>query len=218
MGLPGIIRRNRTASRRWVAVLTLVALVLGTTGIPVPTWADKDTTVPFPCMHRSCGCKNAAACWNSCCCNTNAQKLAWAKKNAVQAPAFVVAAAKGERGKTSSTHVTKSCCSPSAKRRAPTAVVCHTKTPAKSAQKSCCSGPVVHQKQSTAPRDFVRLEDARRCQGQAELWLMLRQVLPPPPKIELDCTPIALDWLSLNSAATEILSSQPGQRPPQQVL
>jgi hypothetical protein len=217
MSLPSIIRRDRTASRRLVAVLTLVALVVGTTGIPLPTWAGKDMSVAFPCMHRSCGCKNAAACWNSCCCNTNAQKLAWAKKNGVQAPAFVVSAAKSEADKSSSVAAKKSCCSSTGKgRTVHTAVACQSSTRAKSTQKSCCSGRA--HEQPTATLNFVKLEDARRCQGQAELWLMLSQALPAPPEIELDCTPIALDWLSLNSAATEILSSQPGQRPPQQVL
>lgn len=57
----------------------------------------KDTSVPFPCMHKSCGCRNAEDCWRGCCCFTNTQKLAWATQNAVDVPDYVVDAAKQEQ-------------------------------------------------------------------------------------------------------------------------
>ncbi len=59
--------------------------------------SGKDTSVPFPCMQKSCGCRNAEDCWRGCCCYTNTQKLAWAKKNSVDVPDYVVEAAKQEQ-------------------------------------------------------------------------------------------------------------------------
>jgi len=58
--------------------------------------SGKDTSVPFPCMMKSCGCRNAEDCWRGCCCFANTQKLAWARKNAVEVPAYVVDAARRE--------------------------------------------------------------------------------------------------------------------------
>lgn len=58
--------------------------------------ASKDCSAPFPCQDRRCGCRSAQQCWKQCCCFTNAQKLAWAKANGVNAPAFVAVAAKRE--------------------------------------------------------------------------------------------------------------------------
>lgn len=57
----------------------------------------KDTSAPFPCMLKSCGCRNAEDCWRGCCCFTNTQKLAWARKHNVDVPAYVVDAARHEK-------------------------------------------------------------------------------------------------------------------------
>lgn len=41
---------------------------------------EKDLSVPFPCMHRRCGCKSAAQCSKQCCCFSAAQKAEWAQQ------------------------------------------------------------------------------------------------------------------------------------------
>jgi hypothetical protein len=214
MHLPRFLRRNRTVYRRLTAGLLLVAIVAGTTGVPLPSWASKDTSVPFPCMHRKCGCRNAAACWNSCCCHTNAQKLAWAKKHGVQAPGFVVAAAERDAGAGSPSVKTASCCA--SKLKATTASCCSTNSAAK-ANKSCCTSSKSPEAKKLRG-DWLVLEDARRCHGQAELWLMLGQALPPAAELQPDCEPLAQDWLVLHSATAEILFSSPGERPPKAFL
>ena len=66
-------------------------------GVPLPAQSErKSGEVPFPCQDCPCGCKDAETCWRDCCCYTNQQKVAWARKNGVAIPAFVVAAAKRE--------------------------------------------------------------------------------------------------------------------------
>jgi hypothetical protein len=57
---------------------------------------EKDTSEPFPCQNRPCGCRSADQCWKKCCCFNNAQKIAWAKANNVKLPEFVLVAAKKE--------------------------------------------------------------------------------------------------------------------------
>lgn len=82
---------------RWMVLLVAVWMLLPV-GIQIqsPETVGKDTSAPFPCQHRACGCRSAQQCWKKCCCFTNTQKVAWARKNQVQLPAFVVAAARAE--------------------------------------------------------------------------------------------------------------------------
>ncbi len=57
---------------------------------------EKDSSEPFPCQNRPCGCRSAEQCWKKCCCFSDTQKVAWAKANKVKVPEFVLAAAKLE--------------------------------------------------------------------------------------------------------------------------
>ncbi|MEM9703050.1 MAG: hypothetical protein AAF907_11475 [Planctomycetota bacterium] len=99
--VPGFARRRLAAlaGRRSVSAVTLVAMLVCQAPLPLATPANGDGgTGPaaYPCQDRRCGCGSAEACWAGCCCFTNAQKVAWAKENGVEIPAFVHAAAKRE--------------------------------------------------------------------------------------------------------------------------
>jgi hypothetical protein len=100
-------RCERNIAHYFTAIVLLCAVTLCSVGVPVVarTQVGKDTSIPFPCMHRACGCRNAAACWKSCCCFTNKQKLAWAQERNIQPPDYVVTAAITEET------CVKSCCS-----------------------------------------------------------------------------------------------------------
>lgn len=209
MFLSKFLRRNREACRRLVAGLLLVVIAVGTTGIPLPTWAAKDISVPFPCMHKACGCRTAADCWNSCCCNTNAQKLAWAQQRGIQPPQHVIAGAKREHQ--SAVAASRSCCSTS--KTQDSCCVASTKSPG---QKSCCSDKSTVRPQPMT--NWVRLEDARRCHGQIEVWAIFSQALTTFEADEVDVRPHAQDWLTLRSEHAERLASHPGERPPRAIL
>lgn len=79
-----------------LAVLAGVCLALVPLPIAAPPVAGKDRSKPFPCMDRPCGCASADQCWKGCCCFTNSEKVAWARANRIELPAFVLAAAKKE--------------------------------------------------------------------------------------------------------------------------
>ncbi len=87
-------------TRRLISLAAAVAFTLTILPIPLPVAApgrsQKDTSQPFPCQNRTCGCCSADQCWKKCCCFTNRQKVSWAKKNKVTLPQFVVDAAKAE--------------------------------------------------------------------------------------------------------------------------
>lgn len=76
--------------------LALACFCLSSLPIPICTVEvrDKDFSQPYPCQNSPCGCKSAEQCWKSCCCNTPAERLAWAKKNGVTPPSYVVALTK----------------------------------------------------------------------------------------------------------------------------
>lgn len=69
-----------------VMMLVCFSLLFCNTWIPVPISIEKDLSVPFPCQSKGCGCKNATQCWESCCCHSDSEKLAWAAKHGVRPP------------------------------------------------------------------------------------------------------------------------------------
>jgi hypothetical protein len=80
-----------------LALLCLASMVLPLPIAPVAQIdPGKDTSQPFPCQNRPCGCRSAEQCWKKCCCFTNSQKVAWAKANGIELPDYVLAAAKKE--------------------------------------------------------------------------------------------------------------------------
>lgn len=87
-------------TRRLISLAVAVVFTLTILPIPLPFAApsrtQKDTSQPFPCQNRTCGCCSADQCWKKCCCFSNQQKVAWAKKNNVTLPQFVVEAARAE--------------------------------------------------------------------------------------------------------------------------
>lgn len=52
--------------------------------------AAKDSSRPFPCRDKPCGCMSAEQCFRKCCCHTPSQLLAWARRHDVE-PAVLAA-------------------------------------------------------------------------------------------------------------------------------
>ena len=98
------MKLNRKFWRRNVRGLLSLSVLLGVCAILLPlpfaplpqNSPDKDSSEPFPCQHRPCGCHSAEQCWKKCCCFDNNQKIAWAKANKVRVPDYVLHAAKKE--------------------------------------------------------------------------------------------------------------------------
>src|SRR3954471_14144517 len=74
---------TRTLRQRSVACVLLVAHLLGATGLAFPGPAGKphDTSIPYPCMARACGCTSAAECWRGCCCFSKEYRRAWFREH-----------------------------------------------------------------------------------------------------------------------------------------
>jgi hypothetical protein len=173
-----------------VSAVLLAAIVVGSVGLPVWPEVEKDLSTPFPCQHHSCGCRDAATCWKSCCCLSKAQKLAWAAKNKVAVPDYVRAdevriASKPARGK---------CCANGA---------------------ACSSGPRQKVKSTdSANRRFVAIEDYHRCQTGAPLYLLLAQALPAPSGNSLPDAVAVTELVPAIQLFPAALSYRPPSPPP----
>ena len=138
-----------TFSTSW---LCLVAFVLAILPVPLSTSFVSQSAISerFPCEKCACGCKTADKCWRACCCHSHAEKLAWAKKNNVEPPDFVVAVAKKEQ----------------AERIAPVTGL---------STRSCCVGKSCsttktqssETKVTSKSKRFVIVIDALKCQGHS---------------------------------------------------
>jgi hypothetical protein len=183
--LPKLASRS---ARQGVALLALAGFLAGTLGVPLPARkAAKDTSRPFPCQARQCGCMNAAQCWRECCCYTNRQKLAWADANGIKVPQFVLSAAKREE---TEKDCTSTCCS----------------------QKS--STPELAKTDSPLTLQLVLAIQARQCRGQAEQWLSLGAVELPPASIEMNLVPHYCGELSPSDEVLVSVASTPSRPPP----
>ncbi len=197
---------RRTA---WCAV---VGYVLVASGLPLPfgaaplaggdaaakRLATKDRGRPFPCMGKPCGCATAEQCFTSCCCNTPAQLLVWAKANRID-PAVIAALKRRAAAPVSET----SCCSTAAR-----PACC-----AEAATGSCCEPSVPESREPEAAAVSVRtvvLRALLACGGMVAEWLAVGAALPPPPVVACSraAEPTASLILSDESALSDRLTPE----------
>ena len=160
--------------RRAIAVILILALVIGISGIPVVTRGPKDRGQPFPCQDRPCGCASAEQCWKHCCCFTNKEKLAWASEHGVTPPTFVVEAAAREARATLHACRDGECC--------------HQVAEAHTRGHSCCQKSDDHEHSATAApalgkkskrkMTLVLSDMARKCGGMPSIVLLIADALP----------------------------------------
>ena len=187
-GRIGSVRR----ADRLVALLALAGFLAGSLGVPVLVPPDASDFQAYPCRGHRCGCTSAQQCWFSCCCLTHQEKLEWARQHGVQPPEGVVLLARKEAELARKAAQRKggcACCRPAAEPS-----LCATAPGGE-----CCGQPQDSKpaaSRSGASRwslGWVCAVSARRCQGQAQQWMALGSVAPPPDpyhvKGDLDVSP-----------------------------
>ena len=77
---------------RGCAAVALLAFIVLAGGIPIPAgnYVVRQADEFYPCMHNGCGCATATDCWQSCCCYSLSERLAWARKHDVRPPKFAM--------------------------------------------------------------------------------------------------------------------------------
>src|SRR5688500_9568058 len=89
---------HRLRSRRLVCALLLVGFSITAAGVPLPgPQRILESHEQFPCATSSCGCRTATQCWESCCCHTLAERIAWARRNGIRPPEFAIAQARASK-------------------------------------------------------------------------------------------------------------------------
>lgn len=153
--------RNLLRTLCWggLAWLGGVVYLCVATGVPLPVATSLQHGL-FPCSGGHCGCATAEQCWRGCCCYTLEQRLAWAERNHVVPPDYVLAqarldAAKFTRIARTCHAASRSCCRPIALASVP-------------ARGRCCARP--HQGHpvgaNEADAGVIVLRDALRCSGR----------------------------------------------------
>jgi hypothetical protein len=175
-----LIRRPNL--RRWTCALLLVAFVVSAVGIPLPAGDRLDryekSGGPFPCAKSACGCRTARQCWQSCCCHTFSERLAWARRNGVRPPDFGIAKAKAARldlswvknGSATFANRSNNCCEARAVQSSPTC--CKTGNLVKQANNthSCCSLESSPANDQAEPTNVIAWQ-AFECNGHSFHWL-----------------------------------------------
>ena len=165
--------------------------------------SGKDGSAPFPCQHRTCGCRSAQQCWKKCCCFTNAQKLAWAKAHRVQAPAFVVAAAQCEASAVPAGKVKETCCTTTGKAKQTGRASAQRPTPRPTGRRV----------------QFVVGVDALQCQGvEQTITGQLVSVLPPQPITFVILNLDTCEVMAVRDSHLSPCEQEPPTPPPRQLM
>lgn len=160
-------------------------------GAPLPAPAPASGEL-FPCMDCGCGCVTAEHCWRNCCCHTPAERLAWAKRNGVMPPAFVLAAAAKEAVRITAS--SKPCCPHCVQSRAP--------APSATTQ-------------GKPTRHFVTVWQALKCHGHTPLAATPLCVAPPAMCIQPPVTVVV--WVVPQYSDKAIIVALLPELPPPEV-
>jgi len=226
MHLDAPLRRITT----WLAILgyTLVA-----SGLPLPfgvvspaapesvaakRLAGKDRARPFPCMDKPCGCATAEQCFTSCCCNTPAETLAWARAHQVE-PAVLVALElrvdhEPRSAAKAAAPIQSACCSTAALETEPSCCATASAAPRMADAASVDAVSTAHDEPSDEPRSrTVTLRAMLACGGIVAEWFAAGAALPPP-QVEVSVAMHVLGVCLPGDEAGECLRASPAAPPP----
>lgn len=184
----------RSLGRRLCAGVALVAYLGTAIGLPLPSFARKDHSIPFPCQDNPCGCRTAEQCWRHCCCLSVEERWAWAQEHNITPPDYAERPPEGwdekpQRG--------KDCCE-SADQPA-----C-----------SCCRHAAAPQPKPAPGPQWQLGVASLRCRGLSTLWVSVAAALPPAPPLAWEpCLPPG-DWLQISDPTAALIPSPPLEPPP----
>jgi hypothetical protein len=183
------------AFRPLFSLACVAALLAATIGIPLPQTSSRDGA-PYPCQHHACGCRTAEKCWRSCCCFSSAEKLAWARRNNIEPPAYAVVGGQNSH-ESESTHVAKHCCTKREGLSEHSHQVISDHDEAESTSLTFISGPLY-----------------RECSGLAPLWSILSAALPPPSSVDWTYDWLLVETISSAECSLESTAFLPAVPPP----
>lgn len=225
MSFPAWLRlRSVPAGRFSIVAGALAAYLVAAAGVPLPSFQAKDRSQPFPCMDRPCGCKNAAACWTSCCCTTPEERLHWAHEHGVEPPSALLAAVSSKAAKPKAPPVRACCASRSspeddragAVAPGPESRGCdhdHGANPCSAADRDQPIAAAEHSRDADAV-DLVVISAMRECQGLSPLWSALSAATPPPAPVNYQFEWRLAGWIVILSDSALSPHFSPAVPPP----
>ncbi|REK08241.1 MAG: hypothetical protein DWQ37_20560 [Planctomycetota bacterium] len=196
-----LFHRSSRRARALVTAFAIVAYLFSVVGFPLPAAVKRDDSTPFPCQSHRCGCASASQCWQSCCCFTAEERLAWADEHGVAIPedarAALVASVDDDRQP-------KTCCDEHNSH-------CDTVDPQHKCGHCASATPQDHEGRGVVWVDSIQ---ARKCQGLSMLWVVTGASMP----LEIP-TLWEFDWLEIGRAVVTAdrlspLCYEPPTRPP----
>ncbi len=190
--------RAHSISRRLLAAVMLSCYVVATFHFPLPVNRIVAKGERFPCEAHACGCGSADQCWQSCCCFSHEEKLAWAEAQGVTPPASALA----KRG-----------ASP------PQSSPPQSSPPQSSPPRSCCSHSGADRTCEDSPAEaephYVSLLQAMECRGLGVKWLSMSDPVDVPPPaarllVQLESEPLTCCWLPAATAERQQPLVPPG--------
>lgn len=169
------IRDSR--ARRGLSWLLLLSVSFALTGFIVfPSLATSrgQLSERFPCEDCPCGCSTAEHCWDKCCCHTDREKLAWADRNGVTPPDFLIA--RVEKSEQAIASAIKPACCHCGKSEAGTCEASSSTEFADSSDEDSSDEDSI----GTSATKVILLWKAAECRGIQSLWTMLATVYVAP--------------------------------------
>lgn len=181
-----------------VLLLSIVASIL-----PIPTVRrsqGKDTSTPFPCQNRPCGCASAEQCRKQCCCSSGKAKLAQTNRSSASQVKSVSTAASNKPKPAGSQ---KSCCSskPNARKTESGSAANATKRLGKSPR------------QTTRTIHYVIAIAAQKCHGGYVEWTSMPWAIVSTPA-EQNVLSEVLEQFEITSSRSPIIYLKPPLPPP----
>jgi hypothetical protein len=184
--------RCRMVAFRATSWISLALFAATAVGIPLPVFEGTQAGVRFPCQGHRCGCRSLEQCWQKCCCFSRNEQLAWARRNRVSVPGYMLADHNDHHDYDSKMHDG-----------------CSTTPP-------CCA-----KRHSNGTNDsqgntwgLVLTSRVQDCHGGTNVWSVVGASLPPPVHVAWTSNLACIDRLTGCSEAPAGLPLEPTTPPP----
>lgn len=217
-----LARLPRNQRVRWIrssiAFVLSCAVLLASIGFPARNRPSVDSHERFPCENCPCGCTTAESCWRSCCCRTDAEKLAWASEQGVIPPDYVVDFVEAESTTTAGARCT-ACCEKAQREQSDRIAI--SATDRTSRQHSPPTAMALRGEDPRSPAGrvsrtarLILIEDLRKCGGLPPLWKVLSNVTVGLGLSRVVAEPDPREWLIVVSEMWTSACVQPEVPPP----
>lgn len=181
----------------WLLLLLVGFALTGFVAAPSPMPPAGKAAERFPCEDCPCGCSTAEYCWDKCCCHTDREKMAWADRNGVTPPEFLIARISKSHGSVVAS--SKPLCSHCTSKKSASCEVARSESSPK------------HQSVDKPDTKAILMWKSAECRGIRYLWTMLAAVCVAPIHKIVQIHPPLLEWIGFQDehASSHLFAPDP---------